>query len=120
MQDGARGHIRMDRDTHGHWQVNGHVARDLESCTDVDFGFSPATNLMPAKRVMTAPAGVLDITAAWLLFPSLELVRSEQRYTRLREDRIRYEGENGYVNELGVDASGLVTSYPGLWERIGA
>jgi hypothetical protein len=56
---GARLDLRLD-DRRDDQLGDPHAARDLESCTDVDFGFSPATNLMPAKRVMTAPAGVLE------------------------------------------------------------
>jgi uncharacterized protein len=43
-----------------------------------------------------------------------------QRYTRIGKDTYRYESNTGFSAEITVDDHGLVTSYPGGWERIAA
>jgi len=35
----------------GGWTVNGERAAGLEDCVDLDFGFTPATNLLPIRRL---------------------------------------------------------------------
>jgi len=38
--------------------------------------------------------------------------------TRLAKNTHRYESDTGFSAEMGVDDLGLVTTYPGGWERI--
>jgi len=43
-----------------------------------------------------------------------------QRYSRLAKKTYRYESETGFSAEIVVNDLGLVTEYPGGWERIAA
>lgn len=35
----------------GHWALNGAPLPELSGCSDIDFSFTPATNLMPLRRL---------------------------------------------------------------------
>lgn len=101
----------------GEWQLDGRAVPALRGCTDVDLAFSPATNLLPIRRLALAVGASRDVEAAWLRFPELRLERLEQTYRRLDETRYRYESRTGFACELVVDEAGLVIDYPGVWER---
>ena len=111
--------IRIRVEPGREWTVAGLRNRDLHGCTDLDLSATPATNT-PALRRLALPVGARrEIRTAWVLFPDLEMQAVRQRYTRLSERRYRYEGlHNGFVAEFEVDHAGLVTDYPGSWERV--
>lgn len=59
------------------------------------------------------------------LFPTLGRQRAQQRYTCLEASgstaRYLYESvASGFRAELVVDGDGLVSDYPGVWERVEA
>lgn len=95
----------------GIWTMNGAEQTQVEGCIDVDLNFSPSTNLLPIRRNAT------DVRAAWLRFPSFALEPLEQRYTRLAEDRVRYESfTTNFAAELRVSPNGLVLDYENIWQ----
>ena len=54
--------------------------------------------------------------AAWLRFPSFVLEPLEQRYTRISDDRVRYESfTTHFTAELRVSANGMVLDYENIW-----
>lgn len=98
------------------WEVDGELMSYLDGCPDVDFGWTPATNTVPIRRLGLDVGETASITAAWVRFPELDVVASEQRYRRLAIDRWQYtSGEYDY--ELVIDPdTGLVLSYgDDLW-----
>lgn len=114
VQGGEDVGLRLERDGPV-WRLNDAKQPQLTGCTDVDLGFTPATNLMPIRRL--PEVGGLDTAAAWLRLPGPLLDRAEQRYTRERGGYVHYS--NGETEaHLAVDAAGFVTEYPGLWERV--
>src|SRR5688572_25304134 len=50
----------------GRWLVNGSPARGLRDCEDVDFGFTPATNLLQLRRAALAIGESARFPVAWL------------------------------------------------------
>ena len=86
------------------------------ACADIDLGWTPATNTIPIRRLKLEVGETSSITAVWVRFPELDVVRNEQRYTRLASDRWRYQSGD-YDFELVTDAAtGLVLVYGGdLW-----
>lgn len=103
------------------WVLNGKLQPQLNGCLDIDLGFSPATNLLPIKRLALAIGESRTVTAAWLRFPSMTLVPLNQIYTRETVTRYRYESpENNFISAVETNGHGFVTSYPGLWEAIGS
>ena len=100
-----------------HWQQNAVERPAVAGCIDVDLGFSPATNLLPIRRLELAVARAADVRAAWLGFPSLSLEPLNQRYERTGLTTYHYESAGGeFRTELEVNAAGFVTRYPGLWQ----
>lgn len=96
------------------WRLNDAPQPQVEGARDVDLAFTPATNLMPLRRLKAQ----LPTRAAWLRYPSCELAPLDQTYARgLSEDEVTYAAvQTGYSTRLRVDGSGFVILYPGLWE----
>jgi uncharacterized protein len=101
------------------WMLNGGHVPALEGAIDVDLGFSPSTNTLPIRRLGLRIGESARITAAWLRFPQLELVPSEQVYTRTGEHAYRYEsGDGTFCADLDVDAFGIVTRFGSFWREL--
>ena len=101
------------------WWLAGQEQKILRGCHDIDFGFTPATNTLPIRRLKLGVGRKAKVTAAWVQFPSLEIEPLPQCYTRLTEHCYWYEsGDGAFVAEIEVDELGLVTHYSGGWKRI--
>jgi uncharacterized protein len=100
----------------GAWTLGGEPMVSLDGCNDIDLGFSPATNLLPIRRLELAVGASATVRAAWIRFPDLEAEVLGQVYTRISLDRYLYESAGGsFRRELIVDEFGFVLDYPGLW-----
>lgn len=98
------------------WWLNDVECPSVKGCVDLDLNFSPSTNTLPIRRLSLRVGAQQAVRAAWLRFPSLELEPLEQTYTRLSDDRYRYESAGGqFTAELLVDEAGFVRDYPGIW-----
>ena len=99
------------------WLLNDAPVQGLDDCVDVDFGFTPATNVLQLRRIALAVDEVAEVPVAWLDVPAATLLRLEQRYHRLTDERYAYEASRfGYHAELEVSPEGFARRYPGLWE----
>ncbi|WP_252946162.1 putative glycolipid-binding domain-containing protein [Oceanicola sp. 502str15] len=96
------------------WQL-GESPAALPDCLDIDLAFTPATNLLPLRRL--AFDETQAVAAAWFREDedSGRLDRLDQRYTPRGAGRFTYASP-GFEAELEVHPSGFVTRYPGLWE----
>ena len=109
--------IEINADRERNWFFNGSEQPAVKGCTDVDLNFTPSTNLLPIRRLALDVGHQAPVNAAWLRFPSFQLERLDQVYSRLDQTTYRYESNDGeFVAELKVNAFGLVTNYPELWE----
>jgi uncharacterized protein len=103
----------------GEWRVDGVLRPELSGCTDLDLSLSPATNALPINRLGLDVGAAVEIRAAWVLFPRLEVVPARQRYTRVAERTYRFEGlDSDFTASLQVDDLGLPLDYEGNWKRI--
>lgn len=107
--------IVLLRDAKGGWTADGKRAAKLRSCTDIDLGCSPSTNTLPIRRLHLAIGASKTIAAAWIQFPSLEVVKAPQTYTRVDESTYHY-ASGAFEADLTVDDEGLVTVYA-AWRR---
>lgn len=115
--DGER-EIMLGTDGAGQWWVDGQHAPDLDGCTDVDLGWTPATNTLPMRRLGLEVGETASIAAAWVLFPELVIQQNVQTYERLDERRWRYSSGD-FAADLEVDDDGLVLEYGnGIWTTI--
>jgi hypothetical protein len=109
---------RLDAPGDGRWLLADQPLGDVDGCVDIDLGISPATNLLPIRRLNLAVGESAAVVAAWVRFPSLTIQPLSQHYTRLTESSYRYESDTGFSADLTVDADGIVTTYPGGWEAM--
>jgi uncharacterized protein len=99
------------------WHMNGALVAGLEACVDLDLGFTPATNLLPIRRLALLPGQAADAPAAWLDVARATLTRLPQRYERRGALSYWYTAPSvGYEALLSVDDLGFVIDYPGLWQ----
>ncbi|MFK7940371.1 MAG: putative glycolipid-binding domain-containing protein [Roseovarius sp.] len=101
----------------GAWVMNTHDQPQVAGARDIDLAFTPATNLMPLRRLANARHSTQDNQAAWLRYPDCELQRLDQSYTRHgTSDLVSYAArQTGYQTQLRTDPSGFVTLYPEAW-----
>lgn len=108
------------------WIVDGDRRADLDGCVDVDLGWTPATNLLPIRRLAPAVGESVSLEVAWLRFPELDIVANRQSYTRLDTESWRYESgpfdatlttaQHGVVTRYGHDlwrAAAITTAHAG-------
>jgi hypothetical protein len=123
-----RGHVRgwiadrtvefsIERTAAGGWTLDGESAPALGDLADLDFGFTPSTNLLQLRRLALERGEAADAPAAWLDVSSGTLDVLAQRYERRSETTYWYEAPRfDYAALLEVDHLGFIRSYPGLWE----
>ena len=109
--------LTLERDAKGNWTVDGTKVRGLKGATDVDLGCSPSTNTLPIRRLRIGVGASKTIKAAWVRFPELAVVRTDQTYTRIDEFTYRY-ASGDFEAELTVDDEDLVAAYAD-WARTG-
>jgi hypothetical protein len=112
--------LEMTRGTDGRWAVNGVVAPQLGPDLDLDYGFTPATNLPQLRRLALREGEGADAPAAWLDVSTGQLTHLPQRYERRSDVLYHYVSPTaGYDDVLEVGRDGFIRSYPGLWEAEG-
>jgi len=105
----------------GRWLLDDVPVTGVDDCVDVDFGFTPATNVLQLRRVALAVGEAANVPVAWLDVPANTLERLEQRYHRLTDATYDYESRKlSYHAVLETTPDGFVRRYPGLWELEGS
>jgi hypothetical protein len=112
--------LSLSVEKRGVWRSTGQELREIQGCDDVDLAVTPATNTLAIRRLNLQVGSSASIIAAWVKFPDLSVQPLSQRYTRVAQNTYRYESNTGFSAEIVVDHLGLVTAYPGGWERIGS
>ena len=114
---GARefGHsIRREPDG---WYLDERFIPGLDHLADLDYGFTPATNLQQLRRAALKVGQAADLPAAWFDVDMPTLTELPQRYERRSETTYWYSAPSGpYEALLEISPSGFVASYPGLWQ----
>jgi hypothetical protein len=99
--------------------MNGVAYPSVNGCVDLDLNFTPATNLMPLRRLNLPVNRAAEVRSAWLEWPAGTLTLLAQRYTRRSVAEYDYEadlpGGAKFVAVLRVDPGGWVLDYGGLW-----
>lgn len=107
----------ITRSADGAWTLDGTVVPGLVGCVDLDFGFTPATNVLQLRRLALAVGGAAAAPVAWLDVSAGTLEILPQRYERRGEGLYWYEAPTvGYTDLLEVTPAGFVRRYPGLWQ----
>jgi uncharacterized protein len=109
--------FNINRMTGGMWTLNSAAIWGLGNCVDLDFGFTPATNLLQLRRLALAPGQAADSQVAWLDVTAGTLEVLNQRYERRTEATYWYEAPKfDYAAMIEVTSAGFIHRYPGLWE----
>lgn len=110
--------ITIERRADG-WYLNGEP-QGLAHLVDLDYGFTPATNLQQIQRLQLPMGGRADNNVAWFDVGSTKLVELPQVYEKQDDFTYPYEGPMfGYKAVLKLDRSGFARVYPELWEMVG-
>jgi len=100
------------------WWQGEYELSAVRGCLDVDLQFSPVTNALPIRRLQLKKGQGADVNAVWVRLPNLRVSILRQRYTRMSKTRYHYQSSTGLTTVLPVDDSGMVKTYPKLWERL--
>ena len=108
----------IQRDDTG-WRLDGAAIEGLGRLVDLDFGFTPATNVLQLSRVALKPGQSAEVPVAWFDLDSASLIELPQSYERRCEAAYWYEAPTvPYQALLEIAPSGFVQSYPGLWRLV--
>lgn len=108
---------KITRDPGGGWRLNGRAVAGLDDCLDLDLGFTPATNLLPLRRLGLLPRGRAALAAAWFL-PGAgggRLLRLEQSYDARGAGQVAYRSDQ-FAARIEVHETGLPRRYGDLWD----
>jgi len=101
----------------GDWTLNGAIVDGIQACIDLDFGFTPSTNLLQLRRLALAVGQSAVNPVAWFDVSTGTLDVLLQRYERRSQNTYWYEAPRfEYSALLELASSGFVRRYPGLWE----
>ncbi len=103
----------------GRWELNGKRLAAADGCMDVDLGFTPATNLLPIRRLSLKTRQQAEAPAVYFSVSKMTFGVLAQTYRRLGRHEYAYEAPAfRYKNTLTVSARGWVVLYPGLFELV--
>ncbi len=85
--------MRIRRSSDGTWTLNGVPCPSVAGCIDLDLSFTPATNLLPLRRLNLAVNQSAEVRSAWLEWPEAELRPLVQRYARRTVTEYDYEAD---------------------------
>jgi hypothetical protein len=99
------------------WYLNGSLVDGLEHLWDLDYGFTPATNLQQMRRVAAVPDQAIDLPVAWFDIDTTTLTELPQRYERRSETTYWYVAPTvPYEGLLELSQNGFASIYPRLWK----
>lgn len=102
--------------TQSGWTLNGRHIDGMQDITQIDFGFTPATNLPQIKKLDLAVGARSVCDAVWFDFGEINLAPLRQFYERKTERNYWYESPSAnYSGILVVSENGFIAEYPNLW-----
>jgi hypothetical protein len=109
------GHV-IRRENDG-WYLNGTMIAGLHHLVDLDYGFTPATNMQLLRRINLNAGQSMDVSVVWFDIDAATLTKLPQRYERRDETSYWYKSPTGaYEAMLQVSENGFARIYPDLWE----
>lgn len=101
------------------WRLNGVRVAGLEHLVDLDYGFTPATNVLQLSRIALKPSQSAEVPVVWFDLDSASLTELPQTYERRSEASYWYEAPSvPYQGVLEIAPNGFVRCYPDLWRLV--
>jgi uncharacterized protein len=101
------------------WRLDGVRVDGLEHLVDLDYGFTPATNVLQLSRIALDRGQRAKVPVAWFDLDCASLIELPQIYERRGEASYWYEAPTvPYRALLEIAPNGFVRSYPGLWRLV--
>lgn len=98
------------------WYLGDILIEGLAHLVDLDYGFTPATNLQQLQRMALDLGESADVPVAWFDVDAPTLTELPQRYERSNETTYRYVAPSvPYKGLLEISSNGFVRNYLGLW-----
>jgi uncharacterized protein len=118
---GEEGALHLSSDGKGNWEnESNELIPELFGCIDIDISCTPFTNALPIRRLSYTPMEPQSIPVVYFSAHELTYRRVQQQYTLLENhgDSSLYQYQAGaFVENITVDANGLVLNYPDLFVR---
>ncbi|GLS23567.1 hypothetical protein GCM10007874_65880 [Labrys miyagiensis] len=118
---GVRGLQRFDhviRHDDGGWSLDGRVIEGLGHLVDLDFGFTPATNMPQLRRLALEIVQSAKFTVVWFDVGMGTLTALPQIYRRESETTYWYESPTAdFEGLIELAPSGFARVYPTLWRE---
>lgn len=122
LADRPVNHLIERRSGHGSsggWHLDRRRVDGLDHLLDLDYGFTPATNMQQLRRVGLKPGEAANIPVVWFDLEQDTLIELPQHYARLDETAYRYASPQGpYEAVLEVAPNGFASLYPDLWRMV--
>lgn len=101
------------------WTINNVVNPEFNHFKFIDISLTPFTNTLPINNLNLPENSSQKIDVIYIDILNQHIRPVQQQYTRTTSDQYLYENiENDFKAEVSVDESGLVISYPELFEKI--
>lgn len=111
---GEKVDVAIESRTDG-WYLNG-KPQGLSHLVDLDYGFTPATNLQQIQRLRLPVGKRVEVPVAWFDVGSTTLIELPQVYEKQDDLTYPYEGPMfNYKAVLELAESGFARVYPELW-----
>jgi hypothetical protein len=117
--------LSIETDGKGRWYGSEDLPlKSLKGCLDVDISTTPFTKSLPIRRLGLRKGQSAEVKVTYLDVPALKIRPVVQCYTCLQPlgakgGRFSFDqGGGADVVEIAVDADGLVTEFPGAFQRV--
>lgn len=101
------------------WIIDDLEYPELQDCLDIDISVTPFTNALPINRLKLEVGQAKELAVLYINPIEERFSRVVQRYERLSENTYHYKNLwSDFESTIEVDAAGLVTRYPGLFQKI--
>jgi len=107
------------RKTDTNWEINHSVDPNFKGFQYIDISLTPFTNTLPINNLQLKIGDSKEIDIIYIDLINSDIKPVQQRYTRTDLHEYLYENiVSDFTAHIQVDESGLVLTYPGLFEKI--
>ncbi len=104
---------------HDQWEINNVINPEFNNFKFIDISLTPFTNTLPINNLKLSGNNSQKINVLYIDVLNHHIRPVQQQYTRTAVNKYLYENiENDFKAEISIDETGLVITYPKLFEKI--